>query len=81
MPCDNAIIDLIQHKTVHLPYSHTVNIYSSEVILNPETDACLPLSLWTLPPSLDREAESAGVELKGVAWTSGSSTFRENRRF
>ncbi|KAJ5977656.1 hypothetical protein N7501_000998 [Penicillium viridicatum] len=62
-PYDTSILDLIQHKRVHLPYLHTVNIHSHEAIFDPETDEFLPVRLWTLPSSLAHEAESAGVKL------------------
>ncbi|KAK4861253.1 hypothetical protein LT330_004169 [Penicillium expansum] len=62
-PYDTLILDLIQHKRVHLPHLHTVNIHSPEGIFDPETDEYLPAGLWTLPSSLAREAESAGVKL------------------
>lgn len=62
-PYDPFVLDLIQHKRTHLPYLHTVTIRSPKAVYDPETDEELPAGLWTLPSSLAREAESAGVKL------------------
>ncbi|CDM27089.1 hypothetical protein DTO013E5_4272 [Penicillium roqueforti] len=62
---DNFMLDLIQHKRVHLPYLHTVNIYSTETVPNSETEEDVLEGSWRLAPSLlAREAKSAGVKLK-----------------
>ncbi|KAJ5806780.1 hypothetical protein N7474_010372 [Penicillium riverlandense] len=60
---DTFVLDLIRHKRSHLPYLRTVTIFSFEGGYDPETEEYLPAGLWTLPSSLAREAESAGVTL------------------
>ncbi|OQE19725.1 hypothetical protein PENFLA_c018G10541 [Penicillium flavigenum] len=60
---DPFILDFINHKRAHLPYLHTVAIHSTQKLHDSETGEELPVGLLTLP-SLAREAESAGIELK-----------------
>ena len=62
---DDFMLDLIRHKRTHLPYLHTVNIYSPEIVPDSETEEDVPAGSWRLAPSsLAREAKSAGVKLK-----------------
>jgi hypothetical protein len=61
--CDPFVLDLINHKRAHLPYLHTVTIHSTEKVRDSETGEELPVGFLTLP-SLEREAESAGIKLK-----------------
>ncbi|KAJ5648674.1 hypothetical protein N7490_005046 [Penicillium lividum] len=63
-PYDPFLLDTIRHKKVNLPHLRTVTIYSfEEVFVDPEREEALPAGLWTLPSSLAREAEAAGIKL------------------
>ncbi|GLI75260.1 hypothetical protein PoHVEF18_003513 [Penicillium ochrochloron] len=63
-PYDTFLLDLIRHKRAHLPHLRKVTIYSfDEVFVDPERKEALPAGLWTLPASLAREAEAAGIKL------------------
>ena len=74
---DTFVLDLIRHKRSHLPNLRTVTIFSSEAVYDPETEEYLPAGLWTLPSSLAREAESAGVKLNVWLGYSDAPNFEE----
>ncbi|KAJ5145783.1 uncharacterized protein N7515_000347 [Penicillium bovifimosum] len=60
---DTFLLDLIRNKRAHLPHLRTVTIYSFDQVYDPEREEELPAGLWTLPSSLAREAEAAGIKL------------------
>ncbi|CEJ54392.1 hypothetical protein PMG11_00706 [Penicillium brasilianum] len=62
-PYDTFLLDLIRNKRAHLPNLRTVTIYSFDQIYDREREEALPAGLWTLPSSLAREAEVAGIKL------------------
>ncbi|KAJ5758361.1 uncharacterized protein N7511_007055 [Penicillium nucicola] len=62
-PYDTFLLDLIRNKRAHLPHLRTVAIYSFENIYDSEREEYLPAGPWTLPSSLAREAEAAGIKL------------------
>lgn len=66
VPYDPFLLDVIRHKTTHLPHLHRVAIYAFEIFddSESETESIEDSSgHWKLPPSLASEAEAAGIKL------------------
>lgn len=66
VPYDPFLLDVIRHKTTHLPHLHTVAIYAAERFDGSESESQgiedSP-GHWKLPSSLASEAEAAGIKL------------------
>ncbi|KAJ5204698.1 uncharacterized protein N7498_005577 [Penicillium cinerascens] len=63
---DPFLLDVIRHKTTHLPHLHTVTIYAFERFDDSESESQGiedSAGHWKLPSSLASEAEAAGIKL------------------
>ncbi|CAP91431.1 hypothetical protein NUH16_002184 [Penicillium rubens] len=71
---DRFVLHLINHKRTYRTHLHTVIIHSTEKVHDLETGEKRPIGLLTWP-SLTREAESAGIELKmGLGYEDAPTT-------